>query len=92
MTIIALGSSPILTARLAIGISNLSRFMENPNSTATSWSIRLATMWAGVEMFTEHPSVAVGIGDFRLTIVQYQRQLLVTEPQNRQRLGYQQLP
>jgi len=56
--------SPFIQARLELGYQNLQQFAAHPASTDTSWGIRLATMWAGAEMFWEHPLVGVGTGDF----------------------------
>ena len=79
VSMIALGASPVVQSRARLGISNLRQFAENPASTTTSWGIRLAEMWAGLQMFEEHPLIGVGTGDFRLTMSRLQHEHKVTE-------------
>lgn len=77
-TVVALSFSPIVQSRVALGMENLQQFIHNPASTDTSWGIRLATMWAGVEMAQEHPLLGVGTGDFAPAMADLQARHEVT--------------
>jgi O-antigen ligase len=70
--------SPFIQARLELGYQNLQQFAAHPASTDTSWGIRLATMWAGAEMFWQHPLFGVGTGDFAPAMEALQRAREVT--------------
>ncbi|MGC9193706.1 MAG: O-antigen ligase family protein [Thermoplasmata archaeon] len=74
---LAMALSPLVQHRVEIGISNLEQFWNNPNSTDTSWGIRIATMWAGTEMFIQHPLIGVGTGDFGQQMLRLQDQGVV---------------
>lgn len=74
---LAMAFSPLVQHRVEIGISNLEQFWNNPNSTDTSWGIRIATMWAGTEMFIQHPLIGVGTGDFGQQMLSLQNQGVV---------------
>lgn len=77
-TVVALSFSPIVQSRVALGMENLQQFMHNPDSTDTSWGIRLATMWAGVKMAEEHPLLGVGTGNFAPAMADLQARHEVT--------------
>jgi len=70
--------SPIVQSRVKLGVQNLEQFIHNPNTTNTSWGIRLATMWAGVKMVEDHPLLGVGTGDFAPAMADLQEHHEVT--------------
>jgi len=79
LTVIGMSLSPIVQSRAELGIKNLEQFITNPSVTTTSWGERLATMWAGIDMFYEHPLLGVGTGDFALGMKDLQARHMITE-------------
>lgn len=76
---ITMSFSPIVQHRAELGMSNLEKFWHNPNSTETSWGIRIATMEAGAVMFVQHPFIGVGTGDFSEQMEILQKKGIVTK-------------